>query len=263
MPTNLLILPLLAGFCFVHFTSLFRFRAQRQDGYRLLLESGVAGALFLGVSRVLVAVAKLSSVGMYTKALWEDFTPIPYLGTAVGSGCVAVLTALAFNYHVTSGFRDFFRRLWRSHRKVRFVRQVFNKVRLRNLEKARHSEIIAHGNSLTRLLHYADRQTELVSVTLTNCKWYVGFVAEAINLDPQEAYFRILPIISGYRRRATLEPTRTVYYPTVYEKAGVDSGDFVITLPVRDVLIASLFDARVYEDHFSGRKTLWMPPPEA
>jgi len=259
MPTNLLILPLLAGFCFGHISHLFRFRAQRQDGYRLLLESGVAGVAFLAISRVLIGVAKLSSVGMYAKALWESFTPIPYLGTAAGSVCVAVLAALAFNYRVTGGFRDFFRRLRRCQRKMRFVRRVLHKVQLRNLEKARHSEIVTHGNSLTRLLHYADQQTELVSVTLSNGKWYVGFVAEAINLDPQEAYFRILPIISGYRKQGSLEPTRTVYYPAVYEKTGVDSGDFVITLPVRDVLIASLFDAHVYEDHFSGRPTISLP----
>jgi Family of unknown function (DUF6338) len=259
MPTNLLILPLLAGFCFVHFCLRFRFRAQRQDGYRLLLESGVAGAAFLAISRIGIAVAKLSGVGMRTKALWESFTPIPYLGTAVGSVCVAVLAAWAFNYRVTSGFRDFFRRLWRCQRKMRFVLRVFRRVQLRNLEKARNYEIVTHGSSLTRLLHYADRQTELVSVTLANGKWYVGFVAEAINLDPQEAYFRILPIISGYRRRETLEPTRTVYYPTVYEKPEIDSGDFVITIPIREVLIASLFDARVYEDHFAGHRPLWVP----
>jgi hypothetical protein len=29
------------------------------------------------------------------------------------------------------------------------------------------------------------------------------------------------------------------------------------------VFIASLFDARVYEDHFSGRKALWLPTSEA
>jgi hypothetical protein len=219
----------------------------------------VAGAVFLAISRVGIWVAKLSSIGMHAKALWEGFTPIPYLGTAVGSVFVAVLAAWAVNYRVTSGFGDFFRRLWRCQRRTRFVRRVLRRVQLRNLEMARHSEILAHGNSLTRLLHQADQQTELVSVTLMNSKWYVGFVAEAVNLDPQEAYFRLLPIISGYRTRDTLEPTRTVYYPSVYERPGIDSGDFVITLPVRDVLIASLFDARVYEDHFSGHDSLWVP----
>ena len=259
MPTNVLILPLLAGYWFVHISYWFRFRAQRQDGYRLLLESGSAGIVFVAISRGGISLAKLSGVGMHAKAMWEGIAPIPYLGTAVGSICVAVFLAWASNYRVTNGFVDFVKRLRRRRRRALFGLRALRRVKSHNLEKARNSQITAHGSSLTQLLHHADLQTELVSVTLANGKWYVGFVAEAINLDPQEAYFRILPIISGYRKRDTLEPTRTVYYPAIYDRPGVDSRDFVLTLPVKDVLIASLFDANANEDHFSARPLLWVP----
>src|SRR3954453_8329114 len=47
LPTNLLLLPLLGGFWFVHFCYLFKFRAQRLDGYRLLLESAFLGLLLI------------------------------------------------------------------------------------------------------------------------------------------------------------------------------------------------------------------------
>ena len=38
MPNNLLLVPLLAGFWFLHRCHYFRFRAQTLDGYRLLIE---------------------------------------------------------------------------------------------------------------------------------------------------------------------------------------------------------------------------------
>jgi len=52
MPTNLLLLPLVGGYCLTHFCYYFRFRSQRLDGYRLLLESALAGILLAILSPV-------------------------------------------------------------------------------------------------------------------------------------------------------------------------------------------------------------------
>lgn len=43
MPSNLLLLPFLAGYLFLHSFHFTKFRAQRLDGYRLLMESAAVG----------------------------------------------------------------------------------------------------------------------------------------------------------------------------------------------------------------------------
>ena len=80
-----------------------------------------------------------------------------------------------------------------------------------------------------RLLHEAEQQDRPISITLENRKWYVGYVAESPNLSPEEIYFRLLPVISGYRDKDTLETFRTVLYEEVYQDPECDSQDFVMS----------------------------------
>jgi hypothetical protein len=112
-------------------------------------------------------------------------------------------------------------------------------------------EIKKHGNALIRLLHRAAEESLLVSVTLDNRKWYVGWVTESPNLDPQELYFRLLPFTSGYRDKDTLETLRTVFYQNVLEDESLDPDRFFITLPLKDVKTANLFDPDVYNQYFA------------
>ncbi len=81
MPTNLLPLPLPGGYWFLHAFHYTRFRSQRLDGYRLLVESALVGVVLTFVSRFLVVgVNVLSGVRFY----WFALAPqdIPFLGTA-------------------------------------------------------------------------------------------------------------------------------------------------------------------------------------
>jgi hypothetical protein len=258
MPTNLLILPLLAGFCFVHICHRYRFRAQRLDGYRLLLESAMAGVVFLFLSRVTVVAIKASPFGDYIRLGWFAFAPVPWLGTTAGSVFVAIGLSLAANHKPKLGLRSHLEQSlvrYRVFRPIRRWRKTQSRVNQVSLRRALHAEITRHGSALTRLLHYADREECLVSITLSSRKWYVGFVAESINLDPQEQYFRILPILSGYRDKDTLHPTRVVYYRQLYESAdSIDAREFVLTIPIKDVQIASIFDENLYNDHFADGK---------
>lgn len=120
-----------------------------------------------------------------------------------------------------------------------------------NLEAAIDYEIDHHGNALIRLLHTALKSNRMISITLDNRKWYVGYVAESLNLDPGEAYFRLLPVMSGYRDSDTLRTVPLIYYPEVYGKPGVDREEFKMTIPYRDIKGANLFDEQLYEQHFS------------
>ena len=151
---------------------------------------------------------------------WASFAPIPYLGTASAALVLAFVVPFFLNL-ITSA------------------------------EDARGREISEHGNALLQLLQKAEVEDKLISVTLDNRKWYVGYVAEGPNLDPAELYFKILPVLSGYRDSESLVFKRTVSYEEVLQRSDVDANDFVITLPLGDVKIANLFNPEIYKDHFA------------
>ncbi|HWQ52394.1 MAG TPA: hypothetical protein VN442_01830 [Bryobacteraceae bacterium] len=182
---------------------------------------------------------------------------LPYLGTAIVSVGLGVVTPILDNRRPRLGICDrairwslLSRRMWLVRRAFRSIRSVYNENRRGSLD----SEIRLHGNGLTRLFHEAGTFGTLVSVTMTNRKWYVGYVAEAVNLEPKESCFRLLPVISGYRDKDSLKFRREVYYRPVYEKVTGQKqsiGRFVVTLSLKDVQDAREFDEAIYEDHFS------------
>ena len=174
MPTNLLILPLLGGFIFLHVCHRFR---------RLLLESAIAATILLCFGRFVVFVLRRLPFGPSLQAAWDGFAPIPYLGTGTASLVLGLALALLFS--------------------------------------------------------------------LSNRKWYVGYIAEAWSLDPQEAYLRLLPILSGYRDPANLGIIPTTYYRPVYSRPGIEKDRFVIVIPLKDVEMANLFDENVYAEYFA------------
>jgi hypothetical protein len=145
-------------------------------------------------------------------------------------------------------------------RRPRLLRRVVRSIRMayeENRRMAMNYEIRLHGNGLTRLLHEAATYGLLISITLASRKWYVGYVAEAVNLEPKESCLRLLPMISGYRDKDTLQFVRQVYYRPVYEAVQAIKGSitrFVVTLALEDVHDAREFDDEIYEDHFSQRK---------
>ncbi|MBC7925181.1 MAG: hypothetical protein H7039_05945 [Bryobacteraceae bacterium] len=228
MPSNLLVVALLAGFCFVHQCHVFRFRAQLLDGYRLLLYCSVAGMVLLGLSRSLICAAKLYRFYWAIRPAWTEFADIPYLGTSIGSVVLALIIPACWN---------------------RFV----------DAEVCRRNEVEKRGDFLLALLQRAVREQRMLSLTLDNRKWYAGYVTEAPNLKPSEKYFKILPMLSGYRDKDSLEVRRTLSYDTVATMPGVDPTGFVITLPLADVKMANLFDPVVYKDHFASER----PGPDA
>ena len=103
-----------------------------------------------------------------------------------------------------------------------------------------------HGNDLLRLLHTASLEEKPVSVSLENGKVYIGVVAAAPSLAPQDTYLSITPFYSGYRDRETNELILTVDYLAVYEKKNLDAYDFRVVLPMANIRVASFFDQSIY-----------------
>jgi len=221
MPQGLLLLPLLGGFALLHLSHYFRFRAQRFDGYRLLLASAMAGAFLLLAARMLVlGFGLVPCVGEAAGRIWHTLCPFPHSDTCALAMLLGLAGALLANL-------------------------IWNEEEAKNL----HIEKKKRADALTRLLYFASQNNRLISVTLTSRKWYVGFVAEVPNLAPEEKYFRLLPFYSGYRDEKTLETERTVFYAAI---DAANSADYVITIPIADVKTANLFDPDAYEEHFAG-----------
>jgi hypothetical protein len=95
MPSNLLLLPLLGGYWFLHTLYYTRFRSQRLDGYRLLMESAFAGLLLTLVARVVVVFAQRSQL---FQSAWSDIAPgLPFLGTASASLLLGIAAPYVLN----------------------------------------------------------------------------------------------------------------------------------------------------------------------
>jgi hypothetical protein len=220
MPYNLLLLPLLGGFLFIHLAHYFRFGAQRLDGYRLLIQSAIAGTCLAAAARVIIELLSISGVGLKGIDLWSRFFPFKFSAESSLSFVLGPIFAGIVNLFMGK-------------------------------RRAREIEIRKHGNALMQLLQRATVGNLLISITLDNRKWYVGWVTESPNLDPEELYFRLLPLTSGYRDKDTLETYRTVFYQNVLEDESLDPDRFFITLPLKDIKTANLFDPDVYNQHFA------------
>ena len=264
MPANLLILPLLAGFWFLHHCHRYRFRALHWDGYRLLLESAVHGFIFLSVARGLIIGLKLiHGVPPLIDNYWRPIARIDYLGSGIGSFLLAGTVSFLDNRCLTP-FRS--RDLFESYRESRAERRgvwrsVLDAIATAyslNSEESSAKAVEDFGNPLVRLLDSAARGGTAVSITLKNRKWYVGFVSEAISLDPRQTHFRLTPLFSGFRNKDTLSATPELSYSALYvgiqrmQAASLQPKDFDITIPIGDIEIANYFREDYYLRYFAN-----------
>lgn len=220
MPTNLLLLPLLGGYWFIQNFHWTRFRARRLDGYRLLVESAFYGLFFSCIAWIAsrAAVRSLPMLAVW----WDGATPqVPYLGTA----CLGLLFGIVSPYALNA-FLGLMPRL--------------------TAQEARKTAIDRHGNDLLRLLHRANHEERLVSVTLDSRKVYIGALGSAPDLEPHETFFSMVPFFSGYRDASTLELVLTISYLDLAGNANVRLSEFWVVLPIASVRSASFFDQDAY-----------------
>ncbi len=219
MPTNLLLLPLLGGYWFLHSFYYTRFRSQRLDGYRLLLESALVGVLFAALGWAVVRIVALAPCAV---VFWQNMAPpIPYLGTALVAFAVGLIAPVVLNLTLA-------------------------RTGLLTRADAQRKAIDRHGNHMLRLLHSASAQERPVAITLDNRKVYIGTVAAAPNLESHDTFLSITPFFSGYRDKDDMALALTVDYLRVYEAEHLDPEDFNITIPLSSVRMASFFDQTVY-----------------
>lgn len=220
MPTNLLLLPFLGGYWFLHVFYYTRFRSQRLDGYRLIVESALMGVVLTVLARVIVVL-----LGHWppVRSAWMSVAPpqIPFLGTAAGSLILGLAAGHPLNW-------------------------LLSATGVLTLFDAKSQAIERHGNHLLRLLDKASSEERTVAISLDIGKVYVGLVAAEPNLAPHDTYLGITPFYSGYRNRETQELVFTVNYLDAHEKLQLDPMDFRIVVPMASIRVANFFDQSVY-----------------
>ena len=93
------------------------------------------------------------------------------------------------------------------------------------------------GDTLLRLLHNSVRERKPIAVTLSNRKWYMGYVVTSPNLSLLEKYFDLRPIVSGYRDSDSLQVKKSTFYENAYRE-DLNLSDFAITIPLASVTMA-------------------------
>ncbi len=153
---------------------------------------------------------------------WDGATPqVPYLGTA----CLGLLFGIVSPYALNA---------------------ILGLMPRLAAQEARKTAIDRHGNDLLRLLHRANHEERLVSVTLDSRKVYIGALGSAPDLEPHETFFSMVPFFSGYRDASTLELVLTISYLDLAGNANVRLSEFWVVLPIASIRSASFFDQDAY-----------------
>lgn len=216
MPWNEFLLPILAGYIFINVFYLTKFRAQRHDGYRLLIESLMFGAFIFALARLGVIWIHKTSLGASIEALIQrDGLTYPLAGTAILAIATAVALAFIGNLVIGTG---------------RAKRIILDK----------------HDNGFLKLFHKAATGSRMVSVTLSCKKVYIGYVLSAPNLSPEEQFVGLLPIVSGYRDKDTLRLVTTTNYGPAISSGRVSVEDFEVTFSLASIEVASIFEPSAY-----------------
>lgn len=244
MPSSFLILcSLVAGYSFIHVYHRLRFRAQALSGYRLIIEASCAGLIALVFSR-LACVGIHPLVPTFLLRAWSRLVNgVPFVGSTILAILFAILAAASFN--LIQGF--FHRGDIASDRKLpwglRHVMRFWTASRDHSLNTA----IEKSGNGLQKLLHAAATSAlvdgSAVGLTMSNSKFYVGFVTTSPSLSDADEYVSLFPLMSGHREPETQKVVYDFVYPidTITELA--EDREVVMVVPIAEIRSAHVLDA--------------------
>lgn len=222
MPFNLLIFPLIGGYCFLILSRFTKYHHQRIDRQKLLFNSTITGVFLLITAAIVTGIIThyFPNVSLKIKSIFP--LDLPYLGT----------TFLAFIFGITMA--------------------LFSNI-FKNETKAIISAIDNFGNELELLTKASWEHGILLNISLKSGKSYVGWVT-TLQKPSKSTYITLLPAFSGYRSSDTKELTFTTQYLDLYAefiKTGkyqsLNDMNFQIVINTDEVISASIFDIEVYE----------------
>lgn len=229
MPYNLFLLPLTAGYFFLVTFVFYKYKFQRLSSERLLFSSiitGIAIVFIAFIVRVLLDFVFQNSINWIFSFLYGIF-PIreePYLWTSIFSFTITILLTLIINKII-----------------------IYRKGKSFIVEKAIDDE----GDEIEQLFKTSAVTGELMQITLTNNKVYIGFT-EILNEPKKTNYLKITPVMSGYRDSETKELIITTEYFKVLkiftsDCPKFDIYDIDISIKQDEILTAGIYDQNVFD----------------
>lgn len=229
-PYNLLILPLTGGYFFIANFVLLKYKYQRLDTPRLLLNSILAGIFITFFAFTIRTIIEKEYPGLYIECCkLLHFIPIErtstnrYLGTLLFSLAGIIVFTLIINGIV--------RLFW-------------------GYEKIISRAVDRHGDELEQLFRDSVLKAQLVQLTLKNEKVYLG-VIDKIPEPKKTNYVSLIPIYSGYRNKDTKEMVITTSYEIINllirEKALTPRlNKMLVVIKQDEILIAQPHDPEIY-----------------
>lgn len=268
MPWNLLLIPLLAGFCFISYTHLLRFETSRATRDILLFYSALAGLVLVFASFVVCQALLTTSWGHMIALGLHARLQVPYIGTALGSLMLAPVAIILVNCLVPSEVAAH----WAYHKRSygplgNLLYGAARSARPRApvslaalfLYRFRRRLSLRQCRRLVAMSPPKVLRIRAVMLTLTDDKVYVGLVRMGpprVARDFDEIL--IVPLWSGYR-----DAERRVHKTTDYAHAlsrwlvtqGRSLAWFEKVIRTKDIASIGFYD----DDVFDGAD--WKPAP--
>ncbi|WOJ92911.1 hypothetical protein R0135_14105 [Congregibacter variabilis] len=227
IPFNLILIPLISGFWFVHKWKRTSIDSARSDRTRLIFFASIAGLVFAVVSRFFVVVLDQLEAFIVVTKWWGEFALFDHSGAAFLTLPLSYLSAICAN--------------WMDARSPYEVLVDWIK---------------EHGNGLENFFieasERANQDGTMVMISLDDNKVYVGWVQQGMR-EPHEpeTFFSVVPALSGYRSPVTKELKFTDNYSDVIAKLGdgksnLNDADFKKVIPVDRIASIGFFDPENY-----------------
>lgn len=283
MPFNLLLLPLLAGYLYISKSNLRSYWASQLQKEQLIFTAATYGLIFLMVSRALVLLALCTSPGRALAEWLHEYAPFNYIGTAIGTLLLAVLTwnfSNAFVNEETAGHWLYHRRrfdpltelFWHSSIGVRsqststgflftwklaweitrvwirgMYRLMVNPDQWRSAMKQPIDLFLAARAGGLSLAEFPIGEPKPLMINLRDSKVIVGFVVDLPANKPSADFVTVLPIWTGYRDSSSRRIFKTVDYSDAIERIE-DPFDLGRVIRTADIASACIWSEAAFDD---------------
>lgn len=232
LSVGFLLFPLLGGYIFIRYFVLTRFHFRHSDGQGLYFAAASVGLLLFSVCQVVIVEWRDTVFGLWMHGVIKRYADFPHSGAAIGSLIMAVVAGSVLN-------------AFERYQPRRVIHRIAK----------------SSGDDLLVLLLRAQDEKEVVLVTLSNRKCYVGYVLDTSDLRPDSDYVKMLPIHSGFRTSLELHLELVMTYDEtilllarywageVEAEAGSGLLNLQIVLRRDDISSASFFNPDVYQRH--------------
>lgn len=108
------------------------------------------------------------------------------------------------------------------------------------------------GNLIELLIRASINHQDLIELSLSSGKSYIGFALKGGITGQREADVALIPVASGYRDKDTRELKITTDYRSVVQEycentSNLEHKDFRIVVPMREIISARIFHPKVYK----------------